>query len=70
MERQFEPPNPFKDTNDREYYIGGRLRGYKDPEKTSWFIFRRDTSGAIVEKRIVREAYIQGVIDERETNGQ
>ena len=70
MERHFEPPNPFRDTNDLEYHIGGRLKGYKDPEKTSWFLFRRDASGAIIEKRIVPESYIKGVIDDRERHGQ
>ena len=65
MERKFEPPNPFRDTNDLEYHVGGRLRAYKDPERISWVLFRRDASGAIVEKRIMAESYIKAVIDER-----
>ena len=37
MMERYEPPNPFKDMNDKEYEIGGRLKSYIDPARTSWF---------------------------------
>lgn len=66
MKDRYEPPNPFKDVTDIEYEIGGRVKSYVDPNRVSWFVFRRDGDGEIVEKRIIAESYIKAVINDRE----